>query len=222
MSATNYASESLPLVGTDSVAGAFQATYDADGSVTSEKMPGGYTLKVTDDTTGATTNRTYIRDSDGTIAYSDTVATTAHDQVSRHAGWSDQTYQYDAAGRLTTVEDTAETICTRSAYSFDSRTNRKSLTSTTGTPGADCPTSGGTTTHYTYDSADRLADTGYTYDAFGRSTAVPGDGTFNFYVNDLIYRQTANGERQTWALDAAQRFRSWTVETGSGSTWTTV
>ncbi|WP_149829677.1 DNRLRE domain-containing protein [Streptomyces tailanensis] len=212
----------LATTTTDSVAGAFQATYDADGSVTSEKMPGGYTLTVTDDATGATVNRTYTRDSDSTVVYADTVATTAQGQVSRHAGWSDQTYRYDAVGRLTTVEDTSETICTRRAYTFDARTNRKSLTTATGTPGADCPTSGGTTTNYTYDSADRLVDTGYTYDAFGRSTAVPGDGTFSFYVNDLIYRQTANGERQTWALDAAQRFRSWTVETGSGSTWTTV
>ncbi|MGW3168455.1 hypothetical protein ACWC9Q_38155 [Streptomyces sp. NPDC001142] len=31
---------------TDSVAGTFQATYDADGSVTSERLPGGYTLKL--------------------------------------------------------------------------------------------------------------------------------------------------------------------------------
>ncbi|WP_430727754.1 RHS repeat-associated core domain-containing protein [Streptomyces virginiae] len=27
------------------------------------------------------------------------------------------------------------------------------------------------------------------------------------------------GKRQTWQLDAAHRFRSWTVESGSGSTW---
>lgn len=31
----------------DSVAGEFRATYDADGSLTSEKLPGGYTLQVT-------------------------------------------------------------------------------------------------------------------------------------------------------------------------------
>jgi len=205
---------------TDSIAGTFKATYDADGSVSSEKLPGGYTLKQTEDTTGAAIDRTYTRDSDGTIVYSDTVTESVHGQVTSHAGWSDQTYRYDAIGRLTTVEDTYATVCTRRAYTFDARTNRKSLTSVTGAPGTDCPTTGGTTTSHTYDSADRLVDSGYAYDAFGRTTALPRHGTLTYYSNDLVYQQTANGQRQTWQLDAALRFRSWKVETGSGTTWT--
>nr|WP_258053819.1 DNRLRE domain-containing protein [Streptomyces sp. Ru72] len=204
---------------TDSVAGTFRATYDADGSVASEKLPGGYSLTVTEDTTGAATGRAYTKDSDGTLVYADTTAESIHGQVTSHSGWSDQTYRYDAAGRLTTVEDTYNTLCTRRSYTFDARTNRKSLTTAAGTPGTDCPTTGGTATSYTYDSADRLVDAGYSYDAFGRTTALPGS-TFNYYANDLAYQQTANGKRQTWQLDAALRFRSWKVETGSGSTWT--
>jgi RHS repeat-associated protein len=205
---------------TDSVAGSFQATYDADGSVNSERLPGGYTLRQNEDTTGSATDRTYTRDSDGTIVYSDTVTESIHGQVASHAGWSDQTYRYDATGRLTTVEDTTETLCTRRSYAFDQRTNRKSLTSATGTPGTDCPTTGGTTSSHTYDSADRIVDTGYAYDAFGRTTAVPGNGTIGYYANDLAHQQTADGKRQTWQLDAALRFRSWKTETGSGTTWT--
>ncbi|KOX37909.1 hypothetical protein ADL06_02110 [Streptomyces sp. NRRL F-6491] len=46
-----------------------------------------------------------------------------------------------------------------------------------------------------------------TYDALGRTTALPGSA-FNHYANDIAYQQTANGERQTWQLDAALRFRS--------------
>ncbi|SMF06641.1 DNRLRE domain-containing protein [Streptomyces sp. Amel2xC10] len=210
----------LATATSDSVAGAFKATYDADGSVATEKLPGGYTLTQTEDTTGSTTGRTYTRDSDGTIVYSDTTAESAHGQVTRHAGWSDQTYRYDATGRLTAVEDTSETICTRRTYAFDARTNRKSLTTTTGAPGVDCPTGAGTTVSSSYDSADRIVDSGYTYDAFGRTTALPGGGTVAYYANDLAHQQTANGRRQTWQLDAALRFRSWKVETGSGSTWT--
>ncbi|MGY0066904.1 RHS repeat-associated core domain-containing protein [Streptomyces sp. QTS137] len=205
---------------TDSIAGVFQATYDADGSVSSEKLPGGYTLKQTEDTTGAAVDRTYTRDSDGTIVYSDTVTESIHGQVASHAGWSDQNYRYDNTGRLTTVEDTWNTECTRRGYTFDARTNRKSLTSAKSAPGADCPTTGGTTTSHTYDSADRIVDTGYTYDAFGRTTTVPGNGTIGYYANDLAYQQTAGGKRQTWQLDANLRFRSWKVETGSGTTWT--
>ncbi|MFJ7769380.1 DNRLRE domain-containing protein [Streptomyces sp. NPDC097107] len=204
---------------TDSIAGAFSAAYDADGSVSSEKLPGGYTLKQTEDTTGSAADRTYTRDSDGAIVYSDTVTESIHSQVTNHAGWSDQTYRYDNVGRLTTVEDTSETVCTRRAYAFDTRTNRKSLTTVTTAPGLDCATTGGTTTNHTYDSADRLVDTGYTYDAFGRTTALPAS-TIGYYANDLAYQQTSGGKRQTWQLDANLRFRSWKVETGSGTTWT--
>ncbi|WP_435851509.1 DNRLRE domain-containing protein [Streptomyces thermolilacinus] len=204
---------------TDSVAGVFQATYDADGSVSSEKLPGGYTVRQTEDTTGSALDRTYTRDSDGTVVYSDTVTESVHGQVTSHAGWSEQQYRYDKTGRLVTVEDTADTICTKRTYTFDQRTNRKSLTTATGTPGADCPTTAGTTTSHTYDSADRLVDTGYVYDAFGRTTALPGT-TIGYYTNDLAHQQTANGKRQTWQLDANQRFRTWKVETGSGTTWT--
>ncbi|MER5844923.1 DNRLRE domain-containing protein [Streptomyces prasinus] len=205
---------------TDSVAGTFQATYDADGSLVSEKLPGGYTVKQAGDTGGAATERTYTRDSDGTIVYSDTVTESIHGQATSHAGWSDQKYRYDATGRLVAVEDTYGTVCAKRTYAFDSRTNRKSLTSAVGAPGADCPTTGGTTTSHTYDSADRIVDSGYAYDAFGRTTATPGNGTIGYYANDLVHQQTANGKRQTWQLDAVYRFRSWRLETGSGSTWT--
>ncbi|MFJ2915775.1 DNRLRE domain-containing protein, partial [Streptomyces sp. NPDC087228] len=204
---------------TDSIAGAFQATYDADGSVAAEKLPGGYTLTQNEDTTGSATERTYTRDSDGTTVYSDTTSESIHGQVTRHAGWSDQNYGYDTTGRLTTVEDTADTICTKRTYTFDNRTNRKTRNTAASAPGTDCPTTGGTTTTHTYDSADRLVDTGYTYDNLGRTTALPGS-TVGYYANDLAYQITAGTQRQTWQLDANQRFRSWKVETGSGSTWT--
>ncbi|MEU9981081.1 DNRLRE domain-containing protein [Streptomyces sp. NPDC050856] len=210
----------LAVKTTDSVAGAFEATYDADGSINVEKLPGGYTLVTTEDTAGSVVRRTYTRDSDGMLVYSDTVSESVHSQVTAHASWSDQQYSYDAAGRLVSVQDTADTTCTRRAYTFDARTNRTSLTSAPGTPGADCPTTGGTTTTHTYDSADRLVDSGYVYDAFGRTTTAPGHGTLGYYANDLVHQQTANGTRQTWQLDANLRLRAWKTETGSGTTWT--
>ncbi|MFE9455728.1 DNRLRE domain-containing protein [Streptomyces californicus] len=204
---------------TDSVAGTFGYAYDADGNIKEERLPGDYRLAIGTDTNGTAVSRVYTR-SDGTMVYSDTVNSSVHGQTVGHAGWSEQNYRYDAAGRIATVEDTAETVCTRRAYTFDGRSNRKSLTTATGGPGADCPTSGGTATASTYDSADRLTNSGYTYDAFGRTLSLPGAGTVGYYANDLVHQQTANGKRQTWQLDAALRFRSWKVETGSGATWT--
>ncbi|UYQ64487.1 DNRLRE domain-containing protein [Streptomyces peucetius] len=209
----------LATKATDSIAGAFEATYDADGSVATEKLPGGYTLTTTEDTTGATTSRLYTRDTDGEIVVSDTVTESVHGQVTAHTGWSDQSYRYDNTGRLTTVLDTVSDVCTRRSYAFDQRTNRTALTTATAAANAACPTTGGTTTSHAYDSADRLVDTGYTYDAFGRTTALPGS-TLGYYANDLAYQQTANGKRQIWQLDANLRFRSWTVETDTSGTWT--
>ncbi|ELS58952.1 putative YD repeat-containing protein [Streptomyces viridochromogenes Tue57] len=185
----------LATKATDSVAGVFQATYDADGSVTSQKLPGGYTLQQTEDTTGAVVRRTYTRDSDGVSVMTDTVTRSVLGQAITHAGWSNQSYAYDKVSRLTTVDDTTSTVCTKRTYAFDNRNNRKSLTTAAGAPGLDCPTTGGIADNHTYDSADRIVDTGYTYDAFGRATATPGNGTIAYYANDLAYQQTASGKR---------------------------
>ncbi|MFF9340782.1 DNRLRE domain-containing protein [Streptomyces sp. NPDC014773] len=209
----------LPTSTTDSVAGTFTATYDADGEVSAQKLPGGYTMTQRQDPTGSTLTRTYTRDSDSAQVYSDIVTESAHGQVVSHSGWSVQNYRYDQVGRLTDVTDTVGDVCTTRGYAFDNRGNRTGLTTATGAEGATCPTTGGTTTAYAYDSADRLVDSGYVYDAFGRTTALPGT-TIGYYANDLAYRQTAAGKRQTWQLDAVQRVRSWTVEEDLAGTWT--
>lgn len=202
-----------------SVAGGFSATYDQDGSVATEQLPGGYTLNITTDTTGATTSRVYTRDSDGVSVYSDTITQSIHGQVASQHGWSNQEYDYDKTGRLTGVRNLGEGGCIRRDYEFDQRSNRKALTTNVGSPGAGCPTGGGTdTTSHTYDSADRLVDAGYVYDAFGRTTALPG-ATVAYYTNDLVRQQTANGTRQTLELDAAHRFRSTKTEIENGSNW---
>ncbi|MFJ4965609.1 DNRLRE domain-containing protein [Streptomyces sp. NPDC088729] len=215
---TTAEARGLPTKVTDSVAGAFSATYDADGAVATEKLPGGYTLQAVKDAAGTAVARTYTRDSDGTTVYDDSVTTTIHGQTASHSGWSHQEYGYDATGRLTRVEDTSDNVCTLRAYTLDKRSNRTGTAATATAPGADCPTSAGTATTRSYDTADRIAETGYIYDAFGRTTALPGS-TLTYYVNDLIRQQTAGSRRQTWQLDAALRFRSATVETNASGTW---
>ncbi|MFJ2510924.1 DNRLRE domain-containing protein [Streptomyces griseoviridis] len=209
----------LATKATDSIAGGFSATYDADGAVSSEKLPGGYTLKQAKDATGAVTERTYTRDSDGTAVYSDAVTSTIQGRTSSHVGWSHQRYGYDAAGRLTRVEDTSDNTCALRTYTLDKRSNRTGATSTSAETGLNCPTSAGSTTSRAFDTADRIVDSGYTYDAFGRTTALPGS-TLTYYANDLARQQIAGTRRQTWQLDAALRSRSWTVETNSAGTWT--
>jgi transcriptional regulator with XRE-family HTH domain len=54
---------------------------------------------------------------------------------------------------------------------------------------------GGTTVPTSYDSADRLTATGYTYDAFGRATSLPGSVTVGYYANDVARQMTTASQR---------------------------
>ncbi|MFI1176824.1 DNRLRE domain-containing protein [Streptomyces melanogenes] len=214
----------LPTSMTDSVAGTFTATYDADGSVGEEKLPGGYTMKVAKDTTGVPRERTYTRDSDGLAILRDNTVKSAQDRTvdrTTTAGqtWA-QSFEYDTAGRLTTMDERANAVCSRRTYGFDKNTNRTAQTTATGGPGQACSATAPTATTHSYDGADRINDAGYAYDAFGRTTAVPAGTTFGYYTNDRVHQQIAGGHRQTWQIDPTDRIRSWTVESDNAGTWT--
>lgn len=213
----------LPTGLTDSVAGVFGARYDRDGDLIEEKLPGGYTVRERNDPGGAPTSRTYTRDSDSAVVMSDAVTSSVHGQWLTHTGvpgeLSTQRYRYDSVGRLVEVNDVLAGTCTRRTYTFDKNSNRSSKTTAAGAPGADCPATGGTVQNHTYDSADRLVDPGYRYDALGRTTGLPGSRTAGYYTNDRTREMIANDKRQTWTLDAAHRYRGWTVENNNGGTW---
>ncbi|MFF8770334.1 RHS repeat-associated core domain-containing protein [Kitasatospora sp. NPDC015120] len=213
----------VPVGLTDSVAGTFTATYTPDGALATEKLPGGYTLTRKQDPSGATVARTYTRDSDGAVVLADSIVQSVHGQVTTHSSsngvGSVQRYAYDGAGRLSEVKDTTGGVCTLRTYTLDKRANRVAQSTATGAAGAACPTSGATTNH-TYDSADRLTDTGYAYDAFGRTTTLPGT-TNAYFTNDLVQQQTTGSKRTTWTLDSNQRFRTAKAETSVSGTWST-
>lgn len=223
--AYDHASEprGLATTTTDSVAGTFTAEYDVDGTVVKETMPGGYTMTQTGGKAGLSNQRTYTRDSDGSVLLTDTVTESVREEWTTHSGGAgageSQAYTYDAFGRLTKVEDTYDNVCTTRAYAFDERTNRTGLSTAVADNGADCTTSGATTVSHTYDSANRIVDSGYEYDAFGRTTAMPDGTSIAYYTNDLVRQQTAGTTRQTWELDAAGRFRGWTTESSASGAW---
>lgn len=208
----------------DSVAGTFTAHYNADGAADAQGLPGGYTARQATDPTGAATTLTYTRDSDGAAVLTDTVAITAQGQWTGHTGnagrTSAQTFGYDGAGRLVTATDTVDGVCTTRTYGYDRNSNRTARGSTAAPPGADCTTTGTTPATSAYDSADRLTDPGYAYDAFGRTTAQPGGVTNGYYANDLVQSQTTPTARQTWTLDPQSRRRGWTTEAPNGGAWT--
>ncbi|MEU0344640.1 DNRLRE domain-containing protein [Streptomyces bobili] len=210
---------------TDSVAGTFSASYDTEGNLAVEHLPGGYTLTVGSDTAGAETSAIYTRDSDSTIVLADTADYSIHGRIVHHTGTAgdttEQDYTYDNPGRLIRADDTAaDGTCTRRAYTFDDNTNRTSLATSVSAPAAGCTDSGATTVTGTYDSADRLIAGGVIYDAFGRTTTQANGATIGYYANDLVRRQTVGTTRQTWDLDAAQRLATSTTETqDTGGTW---
>lgn len=224
----------VPTTQTDSNAGAFSATYDADGNVSTESLPGSITLKITTDETEQATSRVYT-DANGNVLLSDQAGYSGTGlEVSRAQSTTgglgvSNTYAYDAANRLSDVSQTvlttsattgATSTCTTRHYAFDKDSNRTGLTTAVGAAKAACPTSGGTTVSHSYDSADRLVDSGYTYDALGRTTVEPSGTTTAYYANDLAYQQTSGTSRVTWQLDPLGRSRSYTSETNTSGSWT--
>ncbi|MFJ4411301.1 RHS repeat-associated core domain-containing protein [Streptomyces sp. NPDC088910] len=204
----------------DSVAGTFNATYDSDGRLATEALPGGYTVTFTRDETGADTSRTYASDNDGLIVTADSATLTVHgQQVTHTTDTGNQAYTYDAAGRLTNIEDVQDATITHRAYAFDKNTNRTSLTTTVDNPDGTAGTPA--TVNYTYDSADRLSTAGTVYDALGRTTVQATGTTLGYYANDVLQQETIGGKRERWSLDAENRLSLSTVETQqTDGSWT--
>ncbi|MFI2431196.1 DNRLRE domain-containing protein [Streptomyces sp. NPDC018693] len=206
---------------TDSVAGTFTAKYGPDGQLVEQTYPGGYVRKDTFNAVGAPTGRTYTRASDGEIVYGQHIELTTTGAIASDTSSTDsKEYSYDRLGRLTKArQSTSAEGCVTRTYGFDEagrsvagRMNRTSKTVIAAAEDGSCATTGGSVTATSYDSADRLLTGGYTYDAFGRTTAT-GTGSANVYwANDLVASQTAGDTRQSWTLDPALRFEAFTTE----------
>ncbi|MCL2541916.1 MAG: hypothetical protein FWE71_05570 [Nocardioidaceae bacterium] len=158
-------------------------------------------------------------------------------------------YTYDPADRLTRVVDQTSTnatpvldengmpvegaasSCVIRSYTFDADGNRTSKTTTPAASEGTCQTgavpTGATTTKWTYDTADRIANNGYVFDNLGRITTIPqadtpaaqhggapSDLTLGYFDNDQVHTQTQNGTTLTNALDAA----GWPLAQATGST----
>ncbi|MFF7647414.1 DNRLRE domain-containing protein [Streptomyces canus] len=206
----------LPTRIHDSVMGTIgdvTGSYDSDGRLYKQKLPWNMDVEFNLDPTGKETSRYWHWESGWTVQ-GESTSQNIHDQVVSRTlytgGGAYQEYSYDAAGRLTKVDDSQAGVTTHRAYAFDDNTNRKSLTTSVDDVDGGEPTTN--IVNSTYDSADRLIAAGTVYDAFGRTTAQ-ADGAQNiYYANDLVRQITADAERTTWNLDAAGRLASWATE----------
>jgi len=202
----------------DSAAGTFTATYDSDGSLVKRVLPNGITAKTTYDQTGAPTQLSYTKTSSCGVSctWLEFGAERSIDGqiLSQTSTLSSQLYTYDNAGRLTVAKDTPKGgSCTTRAYTFDSNSNRTSMTTRSPGLGGICAESGGTTQNYSYDAADRLTGEGIVYDDFGRTTSLPavyagGKAlTTSYFATDMVASQSQNGVTNTFQLDSSLRQR---------------
>lgn len=215
-------------------AGTFTGSYDADGNLTDEHLPNGLDQCTTYDATDEPTERLYQAGGScgatGTTTLLDyTALSNVHGQWLASAGLSStgnsasEAYAYDAAGRITQAEDTFAGQCTTRQYGYDADSNRTQYVSTNPGSGGACQTGTPATVH-SYDAADRLTDTGVTYDVMGRTTTVPAadaggaEQTFTYYVNDRVNTATEGTTTHSATLDPGWRLNTWAISTASTAT----
>ncbi|MGW4643471.1 RHS repeat domain-containing protein [Sphaerisporangium sp. NPDC004334] len=213
----------LPTQITASTVGTFTAAYDAGGNLVQQVYPNGLTATGGWDDTGKQTRLTYAKSGTTWLAF--TAVPDADGRTVETAGpnGSLQHYTYDIAGRLTKVADTYNLSCETRIYGFDVDTNRTSRASYPAADDGSCSTSTTPTTiTHTFDTADRIIDSGYSYDAFGRTTAVPAASTANgaaatvgYYVGDMVRTLTQASTTKTFALDPLGRIRQTTSAAGA-------
>lgn len=203
----------------DSAAGTFTASYDAFGQMISETYPNKMTAYYTRNSVGDTTSIEYKKNahcatSCPEVWFNDTIVLSIHgEQLKQTSSLSEEPkYVYDEAGRLTEVQEIpVGKGCVTRLYAYDIESNRTGLTSRE--PGSEgkCASEGGTTENHTYDQANRLTDTGVTYEAFGDTTKVPAadaggsEITSSFYVDGQLATQEQNETTTGYTYDPSGR-----------------
>jgi RHS repeat-associated protein len=209
---------------TDSSAGTFTTGYDIEGNMTSETFPNGIVAKYVLNPEDQPTGLTYKKETHCTENcewFTETTVPSIHGQtMSQTNSLGTHTYTYDAAGRLTESQATpAGGGCITRRYGLDEDTNITSLTTYQPNAKNECATETSTNETHTYDEADRLLDTGTSYDQFGNMTKVPAVDaggsalTSSFYVDNQLASQTQSAETIGYNLDPAGRPRE-IVSTG--------
>lgn len=198
---------------TDSVAGEFTAKYGPDGQLVEQTYPGGIVRKDTVNAVGEATGRTYTRTSDNKVIWAQSADISTQGQVAKDtSSTATRSYQYDRLGRLTKAEQsTVATGCVTRQYTFDAHSNRLSKQTSPHGAAGECTITGATAENHAYDSADRLTDAGFTYDAFGRTVQTATGATNTYWANDRVAAQEKGDTKQEWAVDAAHRLTAFTT-----------
>jgi YD repeat-containing protein len=206
----------------DSAAKTFTVSRDVVGRITSETYPNAMNATTTYNAVGQATSIHYEKTAHcaGTCPetwFNETVTPSIHGEtLARTNTLTTDAYTYDTAGRLVQTQETpAGKGCVTRLYAYDEESNRTSLTSRPAGTEGKCATEGGTTETHRYDPANRLNDTGVSYETFGNTTKLPGADAggpemeikTEYYVDNQVANQTQNGETYKYTMDPAGRVR---------------
>ena len=203
----------------DSSAGTFTASYDTEGKLVEEGYPNGMCASYLYNADGEATHLEYTKAANcnpGEGAwFSETQAPSAHGEtMSRASTLATEEYAYDTLGRLTEARETPTgEYCKTRTYHYDEESNRTEALSREPNSKHECATEGGTSEKHTYDEANRLTDTGITYDPLGNVTKLPSADAeghaleSTFYVDNAVATQTQNGVTNNYYLDPEGRVR---------------
>ncbi len=212
----------------DSGAGTFKAIRNTAGQITSETYPNAMTATDTYSATGEPISIRYEKTAhcEKTCPetwFKETTIPSVHGETFERANTlTTDTYGYDVTGRLTQVQETPTGKgCVIRLYGYDEESDRTSLTSRPATSEGKCATEGGTTETHKYDPADRLIDSGVSYETFGNTTKLPGvdaggpemEIKTEYYVDNQAASQTQDGKTYKYSMDPAGRVRETKTET---------
>jgi streptogramin lyase len=203
----------------DSAGGTFTASYDTEGKLSSEVYPNGMCANYTYNSVGEATHIEYTKtttcsEKEG-VWFSETKTPSIRGEVmSKTSTLASEEYGYDTLGRLTEVHETpAGEYCKTRLYEYEAESNRTKQTTREPSSKKECATEGGTVQEHTYDEANRLTDSGITYDPLGNVTKLPsGDAESHtlestFYVDNAVATQTQNGVTNDYYMDPDGRVR---------------
>ncbi|GAA1693229.1 hypothetical protein GCM10009745_43420 [Kribbella yunnanensis] len=209
---------------TDNQAGNYTGDYNADGQLGTETWPNGVKVDTTYDPAGKKSGITYSKPgcaaADCTL-FREVLTSSGHgDTAKRVSTLSSEVYTQDKAGRVTKVEAVAGEQCVTRVYGFSAATDRDDVKEYGPAADGSCQTtSPASSKSWTYDAASRVTNTGYVYDALGRTTTVPagdtgtpaaGNLTATYQADDLVDTITQGGRTTDYTIDVmGERIRSW-------------
>lgn len=189
----------------------FSAAYDEAGQQVVEQYPNLVMAETRYDNVGGQKSLSYSHAGSSWFAYQASYDARGR-MVSTEGGLGSQRYRYDDNDRLLGVDDEVDGQCQVRAYSFDKNGNRTSLSIASPNSDGTCQTSAQSSVTSTYDEFDRNVDTGYAYDKFGRTTALPSStGGGNVYVgyraDDMAANLRQGSNAKKFTFDAVRRPR---------------